>query len=66
VAALLLRGMTMRQVSADLGISESTVHGYCRTLYKRLGINSRTELLVRFGVTSLDNTHMTANPGLKS
>jgi len=66
VAALLLRGMTMRQVSADLGISESTVHGYCRTLYKRLGINSRTELLVRFGVTSLDNTHTAVNPGLKS
>ena len=66
VATLLLRGMTMRQVSADLGITESTVHGYCRTLYKRLGINSRTELFVRFGVTSSDNTHMASKPGLKS
>ncbi len=50
VAARLLQGRTLRQISADLKISESTVRGYSGTLYKKLGINSRTELVIYFGI----------------
>lgn len=52
VATLLLQGMTFRQISVVLGISESTVNGYSGTLFKKLGINSRAELFIRFGITN--------------
>lgn len=51
VTVQLLHGLSMRQIAGALGVKESTVKGYCKTLYKKLGINSRVELFVRFGVT---------------
>jgi len=54
VAKLLLRGLSMRQIAGTLGVMESTVKGYCKTLYKKLGINSRTELFTRFGLAAGD------------
>ena len=50
VATLLLRGLSLRQISADIGIAESTAHGYCGSLYRKLGINSKSELFAKFGV----------------
>ncbi len=51
VAALLLAGKTRRQISGELGLSESTVKTHTSDLYRKLGINSRTELFAAFGVT---------------
>lgn len=48
VALLLLQGMTMRQISAELNISQSTVNTYCNSIYRKCGINSRTELILKF------------------
>jgi DNA-binding CsgD family transcriptional regulator/uncharacterized protein YhhL (DUF1145 family) len=48
VCELLLQGYTLRQISAILSIAYSTVNTYCTSAYKKLGINSRTELLLRF------------------
>jgi len=48
VALLLLEGKTRRQISAELGLSESTVKLHVSELYKRLGINSRYELFSLF------------------
>jgi DNA-binding CsgD family transcriptional regulator len=56
VAVRLLRGYTYRQISAELGIAESTVNGYSGSLYKKLGINSRSELFIRFGVAGEDKS----------
>jgi len=50
VARLMLKGLTMRQTAAHLGIAESTVNSYCGSLYKKLGVNSRTELFLRFKI----------------
>ena len=50
VALLLLEGKTRRQISAELGLSESTVKLHVSELYKRLGINSRFELFKLFDV----------------
>ena len=50
VALLLLEGKTRRQISAELGLSESTVKLHASELYKRLGINSKYELFGLFGV----------------
>lgn len=46
---LLLRGMTLRQAAAELGLTVSTVATYSKTAYKKLGINSRAELFLLFG-----------------
>lgn len=65
VATFLLQGMTFRQISGVLGISESTVNGYSGTLYKKLGINSRAELFIRFGVTNGNGDKSKQPPTLK-
>jgi len=41
---MLLEGYTLRQIAAVMGISFSTVNTYCNSIYKKLNINSRTEL----------------------
>lgn len=46
VAELLLQGFTMRQISGELGISQATVNTYCTAIYRKCGVNSRTELFI--------------------
>lgn len=46
VCLLLLEGYTMRQISAILSISYSTVNTYCTSIYRKLKINSKTELVL--------------------
>ena len=48
VCELLLRGYTLRQTAAMLEIAYSTANTYCTSLYRKLGINSRTELTLLF------------------
>lgn len=48
VCKLLLQGYTLRQISAMLSLSYSTVNTYCTCSYRKLNINSRTELMVLF------------------
>ena len=49
VALLLLQGMTLRQIAPELKLTPSTVATYSKSIYKKLGINSRAELFLRFG-----------------
>lgn len=48
VCVLLLDGYTIRQISAMLNIAYSTVNTYYSSIYRKLGVNSRTELIVMF------------------
>lgn len=48
VCKLLVQGYTMRQISGILSIAYPTVNTYCTSLYRKLKINSRTELLLLF------------------
>lgn len=48
VCNLLLEGYTLRQISVLLSIAYSTVNTYCTSSYRKLNINSRTELLLLF------------------
>jgi Response regulator containing a CheY-like receiver domain and an HTH DNA-binding domain len=48
VCKLLLQGYTMRQISGILSIAYSTVNTYCTSVYRKLEINSRAELLLMF------------------
>ena len=52
VVRLLLKGMTVRQAAPELGLTTSTVSTYCKSAYKKLGINSRAELFLMFGRTA--------------
>ena len=49
VTLLLLQGLTLRQIAPELGLTASTVATYSKSIYKKLGINSRAELFIRFG-----------------
>ncbi len=49
VCMMLLEGYTMRQIAAALSLAYPTVNTYCVSLYRKLSINSRTELMVKFG-----------------
>jgi DNA-binding CsgD family transcriptional regulator len=46
VARLLLHGLTLRQISAELNLSYPTVNTHQTAIYRKLGINSRAELLL--------------------
>jgi DNA-binding CsgD family transcriptional regulator len=48
VCRLLIEGYTLRQISAILSIAYSTVNTYCTTAYRKLNINSRTELIILY------------------
>lgn len=48
VCKLLLEGYTLRQISALLSIAYSTVNTYCTSSYRKLNINSKTELIMLF------------------
>jgi DNA-binding NarL/FixJ family response regulator len=43
VLGLIARGLRNSEVAADLGIAESTVAGYIKIVYRKLGIGSRAE-----------------------
>ena len=46
VAILVARGLTNRQVSSELSVSERTVHGHVRNILKKLELRSRAQLAV--------------------
>lgn len=47
----MLRGGSSEKVIARaMGLSVHTVHGYVKSLYRKLGVNSRAELLARYPV----------------
>ncbi len=50
VCLLLLAGYTLRQASGELRIGYSTVNAHYKAIYRKLGINSRVELLLLLGV----------------
>jgi DNA-binding NarL/FixJ family response regulator len=43
VLALISRGLRNAEVAGSLGIAESTVAGYIKSIYRKLGISSRAE-----------------------
>lgn len=59
ILRLIARGMTNRQVSAHLWISERTVDNHVQNIYKKLNISDRTQATlyaVRKGLISLNET----------
>lgn len=48
VLNLLLDGLGRKLIAASLEISENTVAGYCKELYRRFSVNSQAELMHKF------------------
>ena len=48
VCKMLLQGFTLRQISGALSIAYPTVNTYCTGIYRKVGINSRVELMQVF------------------
>ena len=48
---LLAAGLAEKQVAERLGCSCNTIHGYVKELHRRLGVNTRSELLIQFHQT---------------
>lgn len=47
VLRALLRGLSEKEVASELDLSPHTTHDYVKSLYRRLGVRSRAELLAR-------------------
>jgi DNA-binding NarL/FixJ family response regulator len=53
VLALMVRGLSNREIAEQLGLSEGTVKIHATAIFKALGVGSRTQALVtvsRYGV----------------
>ena len=46
VCTLLLEGYTLRQIAAMLSKAYATINTYCTSIYRKLNVNSRVELLL--------------------
>jgi len=44
----LLDGAKMKDIATELGVMTSTVNGYCRQVYRKLGVNSKAQLILRY------------------
>jgi DNA-binding CsgD family transcriptional regulator len=60
VCALLLKSLSIKQISGELGLAFATVNGYYRSLYRKLGINSKGELFMRFGAEIPEETEFSS------
>ena len=48
VFAQLLRDKTQAQIAQTLYITHSSVHFHCKNIYRKLGIKSRKQILIRY------------------
>lgn len=48
VFAQLLTDKTQAQIAEDLFITHSSVHFHCKNIYRKLGIKSRKQILIRY------------------
>ena len=48
VFRLLLEGYTLQETADQLGVKYSTVNTHMTAIYKKLSINSRAELIIRY------------------
>ena len=48
VFAQLLTDKTQAQIAGELFITHSSVHFHCKNIYKKLGINSRRQIFIKY------------------
>ena len=45
----LLEGLTLRQIAGELGMKYDSVNFHYKNIYKKLEVNSKIELIIRYG-----------------
>ena len=48
VFARCLEGAKMKDIAVELNIKTSTVNGYCREVYRKLGVHSKVQLVLAY------------------
>ncbi len=48
VFSQLLSDKTQGEIAQELFVSSSSIHFHCKNIYKKLGINSRKQLLIQY------------------
>jgi len=48
IFAQLLTDKTQAQIAEELQVSHSSVHFHCKNIYRKLDINSRKQLLIKY------------------
>ena len=48
VFAQLLTDKTQMQIAEEMFLSHSSIHFHCKNIYRKLSINSRKQLLIRY------------------
>ena len=51
VATLVCDGLSNKIIARKLGLTEGTVKIHLHLIYKKLGVRSRTDLMIRFGTS---------------
>lgn len=62
IAALLLQGLTIKQIAVELDIAFDTVKYHMKNLYKKLSIGGRPELFARFAIPVKNNCEKPSIP----
>ena len=57
VVRLLAEGMTTREISQTLKVTEHTIRNYLSVIFDKLGVSSRVELAL-YAVTRADRNHL--------
>jgi DNA-binding NarL/FixJ family response regulator len=56
VVVLICRGLSNRLIADTLDVSEGTIKSHLHTVYEKLGVQSRIELMIMFNRTELQST----------
>lgn len=48
ILKLLCKGSSRKAIAADLGVSENTVHGYVKDIFRHFHVNSQSQLIAHF------------------
>ena len=51
VATLVRDGLSNKMIARKLGVTDGTVKIHLHLIYKKLGVGSRTDLMIRFGTS---------------
>ena len=62
VFALLLKGMKEKNIALALGINRSGVGFFTKKIYKKLGVHSKPELIIRYA----ENANQSSDEGEKA
>lgn len=62
----IVRGRMLKEITGTLGISQGTLNTHMSNLYRKLGVNSRSEIMTRYFSSHPDSTTKRRSDGARS